>query len=56
VLVLPGQCLLHRLFLRRVVHGRADPADMSTLDGNDERRRAELIAERIRDWKSITKA
>jgi len=38
------------------VYWRADPADMSTLDGSDERRRAELIAERIRDWKSITKA
>ena len=38
------------------VYWRADPADMSTLDGSDEQRRAELIAERIRDWKSITMA
>jgi len=35
---------------------RADPADMTILDGSDERQRAELIAARIRDWKSITKA
>jgi hypothetical protein len=37
------------------VYWRADPGDMAILDGNDEQRRAELIAERIRDWKSITK-
>lgn len=34
---------------------RADPADMTILDGSDEKQRAELIAARIRDWKSITK-
>src|SRR6266545_6135871 len=38
------------------VYWRADPADMTILDGSDERQRAELIAARIRDWKSITKA
>jgi len=27
---------------------------MSILDGSDERQRAELIAERLRQWKSIT--
>jgi hypothetical protein len=36
------------------VFWRADPEDMGILDGNDDRRRAELIAERLRRWKSIT--
>ena len=35
------------------VYVRADPADMFILDGSDERQRAELIAARLRDWKSI---
>ena len=38
------------------VYLRADPGDMSILDGRDERKRAELIAERLRHWKSITNA
>jgi len=38
------------------VYLRADPADMSVLDGPDDRRRAELIAERLRHWKSIMNA
>jgi hypothetical protein len=37
------------------VYLRADPEDMSILDGSDDRQRAELIAERLRRWKSITK-
>jgi hypothetical protein len=36
------------------VYWRADPEDISILDGNDDQRRAELIAERLRRWKSIT--
>jgi hypothetical protein len=32
---------------------RADPEDMSCLDGPDDRRRADLIAERLKLWKSI---
>ena len=36
------------------VYVRADPADLTTLDGSDERQRAKLIAARLRDWKSIT--
>jgi hypothetical protein len=36
------------------VYWRADPKDMSILDGADDRQRAELIAERLRNWKSIT--
>lgn len=32
---------------------RADPSDMAVLDGNDDQRRAELLAERLRNWKSI---
>jgi hypothetical protein len=36
------------------VYVRADPADMTILDGRDDRQRAELIAERLRHWKSIT--
>ncbi|MEX0781403.1 MAG: TIR domain-containing protein [Dehalococcoidia bacterium] len=38
------------------VYLRADPEDMSILDGSDDRRRAELMAERLRHWKSITDA
>jgi hypothetical protein len=38
------------------VYWRADPEDLGILDGNDDRRRAELIAERLRRWKSITNA
>jgi hypothetical protein len=33
---------------------RADPEDVSILDGDDDRQRAELIAERLARWKSIT--
>ena len=36
------------------VYWRADPEDMSILDGNDDQRRAELLAERLKLWKSIT--
>jgi len=32
---------------------RAEPTDMSILDGRDERRRAELIAERLKHWNAI---
>jgi hypothetical protein len=38
------------------VFWRADPEDMSILDGGDDRQRAALIAERLRLWKSITNA
>ena len=38
------------------VYWRAEPEDMSILDGSDDRQRAELIAERLRRWKSITNA
>ena len=38
------------------VYLRADPEDLDTLDGHDDRRRAELIAERLARWKSITNA
>jgi hypothetical protein len=38
------------------VYWRADPEDMTILDGHDDRQRAELIAERLRRWKSITNA
>ena len=37
------------------VYLRADPNDMSILDGRDDGRRAELIADRLRKWKSITR-
>jgi hypothetical protein len=36
------------------VYLRADPEDMTILDGRDDLKRAELIAERLRHWKSIT--
>jgi hypothetical protein len=35
---------------------RAHPDDKGILDGGDDRQRAELIAERLRQWKSITNA
>ena len=35
---------------------RANPEDMSILDGPDDRQRAELIAERLSRWKSTTNA
>jgi Predicted nucleotide-binding protein containing TIR-like domain len=38
------------------VYWRADPEDLSILDGRDDRRRAELIAERLSHWKSLTNA
>jgi hypothetical protein len=36
------------------VFWRADPEDLSVLDGRDDQRRAELIAERLSQWKSLT--
>ena len=37
------------------VYWRANPEDCAAImDGNDERRRAELIAEQMRRWKLIT--
>ena len=38
------------------VYWRADPEDLSILDGRDDEKRGELIAERLRQWKSATKA
>ena len=38
------------------VYWRADPDDLSIMDGRDERKRAELIAERLQHWKSIKNA
>jgi hypothetical protein len=38
------------------VYLRANPGDLSILDGRDERQRAELIAERLAQWKSSTNA
>lgn len=35
------------------VYLRADPVDLSTLDGRDDRQRAKLIADRLKRWKSI---
>ena len=36
------------------IYLRADPEDMSILDGSDDKRRAELIAERLRNWKALS--
>jgi hypothetical protein len=36
------------------VYLRADPRDMSIMDGRDDRQRVDLIAERLSQWKSIT--
>jgi hypothetical protein len=38
------------------IYLRADPEDMNTLDGRDDRQRAELIAERLSHWKAIANA
>jgi Predicted nucleotide-binding protein containing TIR-like domain len=38
------------------VYLRANAEDLSILDGQDDRRRAELIAERLTHWKSTTTA
>jgi hypothetical protein len=38
------------------IYLRADPEDASILDEGDDRERGKLIAERLRRWKSITKA
>lgn len=35
------------------IYVRADPADLATLDGTDAAHRADLIAERLREWKDI---
>jgi len=35
------------------VYLRADPGDLAILDGNDNQRRVDLIAERLNHWKSI---
>jgi hypothetical protein len=35
------------------VYLRADSGDMDILDGRDDKQRAELIARRLRDWKSL---
>jgi hypothetical protein len=35
------------------VYLRADPGDMSTLEGGDDRHRAQLIAERLKHWRSL---
>jgi hypothetical protein len=36
------------------VYLRAEAEDLSVLDGRDDRKRIELIAERLRNWKAIT--
>jgi hypothetical protein len=38
------------------VFWRADPEDMTIMNGRDDRKRAELIAERLEQWKSIKTA
>jgi hypothetical protein len=35
------------------IYLRADPMDMNILDGQDNQKRAKLIAERLKHWKSI---
>lgn len=35
------------------VYLRAEPTDMTILDGRDDRQRVELIAERLKHWKSM---
>jgi hypothetical protein len=35
------------------IYLRADPADLAVIDGRDDVQRAEMLAARLRDWKSI---
>jgi hypothetical protein len=34
------------------IYLRADPSDLQVLEGDAEQERAELIAQRLREWKS----
>ena len=34
------------------IYWRADPEDLSVMDGRDDKKRAALIAERLEQWKS----
>jgi hypothetical protein len=38
------------------VYLRADPADLQVLDGGSEEERAQLIAQRLQEWKSAANA
>jgi hypothetical protein len=38
------------------VYVRAEPVDLATLDGSDNRQRAKLIADRLKHWKSMKDA
>ena len=38
------------------IYLRADASDLQVLDGGTEKERAELIAQRLRDWKSAANA
>src|SRR6516165_2492420 len=38
------------------IYLRADPADLQVLDGGSEQERAQLIAQRLREWKSAASA
>jgi hypothetical protein len=38
------------------VYWRADHEDMNIMDGRDDQKRVELIAERLSQWKSIKNA
>jgi hypothetical protein len=35
---------------------RANPEELNILDGRDDRKRADLIAQRLADWKARTNA
>jgi len=38
------------------VYFRADPSDLEVLDGGGPEERAELIAQRLQEWKSMANA
>jgi hypothetical protein len=38
------------------IYLRADPSDLQVLDGGNEEERAELIAQRLREWESAANA
>ena len=49
-----------RIFLGSIaasgVYLRADPSDLQVLDGGSEEERAQLIAQRLREWKPAANA
>jgi hypothetical protein len=37
------------------IYVRADPEDLGVVDGRDDKKRADFLAEQLRQWKSLCK-